>query len=100
MFGIFIKLLPVIIRKGLSLLRNEDYHLKITKSSILNKSRSLEFLIKTECLEDFSWKGTIEHLPSNQVQEYRNFQELVFLILGKLEELEPQLKKEMHTWKE
>lgn len=72
------------------------------KSTGKNKrNRSSDFIIKVHSHEQASFQGTIEHIQSGQVQYFRSFLELFYLIQHKLDETNfPQATTQIRSWTE
>lgn len=62
--------------------------------------RTAEFILTVSCTDNADFQGTVEHVSSGQVQEFRSFLELFFLINNKLEETGlPEKTTEIRSWK-
>lgn len=65
------------------------------------RNRSSDFIIKIHSHEQASFKGTIEHIQSGQVQYFRSFLEMFVLIQDKLNETDfPQATTQLRSWTE
>lgn len=65
------------------------------------KNRSSDFLIKVTSIDHASYQGTVEHIQTGQVQYFRSFLEMFFLINQKLDENGfPQATTETRSWQD
>ena len=65
------------------------------------KNRTSDFLIKVTSTDQASYQGTVEHVQTGQIQYFRSFLEMFFLINRKLDENGfPQATTETRSWQD
>lgn len=69
------------------------------KNAKTGRDRTAEFILTVSSTDDADFQGTVEHVSSGQVQEFRSFLEVFFLINNKLEENGlPEKTTEIRSW--